>query len=131
MPYGANKSRNRCEVSLTTKVHLALLFRVLDCGSPSVSLASVSLAVTRILLVVFNNQPLRNFKSNITLNALVSAAGQISLSALLVPVASTLSQLKWVWCQKRFTAIKEIEDFDRASRGPVGIVRLILRKLTL
>ena len=92
------------------------------------TLAVVSRAVTPVLLKVFNHEPLSKFQPNLTLNTLVSAGGQISQTALIVPFASSISQLKWTWYQKHTAAAEEVELFDQASRGIVGLIMLLFRK---
>ena len=91
-------------------------------------LAALSLAVILVLLGTFNNQPLRNFHSNLTLNTLVSVIGQIGKTALIVPVASSISQLGWLWYRRQSGPLGGLQDVDRASRGLMDSVRLPFRR---
>ena len=94
-------------------------------------LALVSLLVIIIVVRVFNGQPLQNWRSGLTLNTLISVVSQIAQTAVLVPVASSISQLKWIWFGKgEKRAIGDMEPFDKASRGPIDSLRLILNHPT-
>ena len=59
---------------------------------------------------------------NSTLNILVS----IMRTAMLLPVASGIAQLKWAWYRNR-RKLDDMESFDEAARGVVGSLH-ILRK---
>jgi len=60
-------------------------------------IALLSLVIIIIVLAVFNGQPLANWHSGLTPNTLISIASQIARSAVSVPVAASISQLKWIW----------------------------------
>ena len=89
-------------------------------------LALCFLVVILVVLRIFNNQPLRNWNSGLTLNTLISIASQVAQTAVFVPVASSISQLKWIWCGKN-RAIGDMVGFDDASRGPISSLILILK----
>lgn len=89
--------------------------------------ALLSLVVILITLGIFHNQPLQNWHSGLTANTLLNVLSQIAQTAVFVPVASSISQLKWIWYDKS-RAIGEMEDFDNASRGPIDSLRLILKR---
>ena len=94
-------------------------------------LALVSLLVIIIVVRVFNGQPLKHWRSGLTLNTLISVVSQIAQTAVFVPVASSISQMKWIWVGKgEKRAIGDIEPFDKASRGPIDSLRLILKHPT-
>lgn len=90
--------------------------------------AAAALALIIILLGVFNEKPLSTFQSNLTLNTLISAIGQIGKTALLVPVASSISQYKWIWYQKYSSSMKGMEDFDEASRDIFDSLLLVFKR---
>ncbi|MCJ1270468.1 hypothetical protein MMC22_010365 [Lobaria immixta] len=89
--------------------------------------ALLSLVVILVILGMFNGQPLQNWHSGLTVNTLLHVLSQIAQSAVFVPVASSISQLKWIWYDKR-RAIGEMEDFDKASRGLIDSLRLIMKR---
>jgi hypothetical protein len=80
-----------------------------------------------IILIHMNDKPLTEWKGKVSLNALISVFATISKSALLVPVASCVSQLKWRHFESRARALKEMDVFDRSSRGPLGALELLVR----
>lgn len=68
----------------------------------------------------------------LTLNALVSTLATIARTALIVPVATAISQDKWSWFydspQRRSTLGRPLSDFmvyDAASRGLYGSLKLL------
>ena len=94
-------------------------------------LALISLLVIVIVVGSFNGQPLQSWHSGLTLNTLINVASQIAQTAVFVPVASSISQLKWIWFGKgEKRAIGDIEPFDKASRGPNDSLRLIFNNPT-
>ena len=89
-------------------------------------LALISLLVIIIVVEVFNGHPLQDWHSGLTLNTLINVVSQIAQTAVFVPVASSISQMKWIWFEKgEKRAIRDIEPFDKASRGPIDSLRLI------
>jgi Protein of unknown function (DUF3176) len=66
------------------------------------------------------------WKSKISLNAIISVFATISKSALLVPVTACVSQLKWRHFEYNARALKEMDVFDRSSRGPLGALELLM-----
>lgn len=79
-----------------------------------------------IVLGIFNDQPLRSWHSGLSLNTLINVVSQIAQTAVFVPVAASISQMKWIWYSKS-KPVEEIEDFDKASRGPMDSLWLITK----
>ena len=52
------------------------------------------------LLFRFNSVQQQYWKSSVQITALVAALAQLSQSALLVPIVSSIGQSKWKWLQK-------------------------------
>jgi hypothetical protein len=77
------------------------------------------------LLVTFNGKPLRVWKSQIQITAIVSVLSQLAQSALTVSVVASIGQLRWLWLRDRQRTII-IERLDEATRGPEGSLRLLL-----
>ena len=82
-----------------------------------------------IILKVYQERPLSNwhFVHNITLNTVVALLSTLSRTALIVPVASCLSQLKWIHLVRSPRPLREMQIFDDASRGPWGSLELVWR----
>jgi hypothetical protein len=79
------------------------------------------------VLVKFNNRPLHEWHSTITLNAIVSISSLVSKSALILPLTSGLSQLKWTWYRHGSgRRLIDFEYFDAASRWPLGAFNLMV-----
>ncbi|KAH7191262.1 hypothetical protein DER44DRAFT_850247 [Fusarium oxysporum] len=84
----------------------------------------VALVTLTMTLKKFNNQPLPDWPSGITLNTVLACIATICRSALLIPVTEGLAQAKWVWF-KQPRALKDFEAFDKASRGLGGSLSLL------
>jgi hypothetical protein len=79
------------------------------------------------VLIKFNNRPLHEWHSTITLNTIVAISSLVSKSALALPLASGLSQLKWTWYRHGLgRRLIDFEYFDAASRGPWGAFILMV-----
>ncbi|EUC46608.1 hypothetical protein COCMIDRAFT_35835 [Bipolaris oryzae ATCC 44560] len=65
------------------------------------------------------------FYHDITLNTLVALLSTLSRTALIVPVASCISQLKWIHLVSSPRPLHEYQILDEASRGPWGSLTLI------
>ncbi|KAI9712054.1 MAG: hypothetical protein M1820_001763 [Bogoriella megaspora] len=77
------------------------------------------------VLAYFNGQALPNWPYYITLNALVALLATIVSAAILVPVQSGLSQLKWIKYKSGRAPLVDFETFDEASRGSKGAFKLL------
>jgi hypothetical protein len=82
------------------------------------------------LLSSYNNTVVQHMSYGITLNGLVAVLSTISRTSLMIPVASCLSQGKWLYfSQKKETLtgrrLKDLETFDNASRGSWGSLELL------
>ncbi|KAH7112941.1 hypothetical protein B0J11DRAFT_183854 [Dendryphion nanum] len=95
-----------------------------EIGGIFVSIVSFALIIA--ILLVANNKPLATWMLPIQPNSLVSIFSTVSKSALLVPVAGCISELKW----KYFATPRKLshfQAFDDASRGPWGALTFLLR----
>lgn len=61
----------------------------------------------------------------VTINTILSIFATVFNSALLLPVAACMSQLKWAWFQKSHRPLAEYQTFESAARGPVGSIILL------
>jgi hypothetical protein len=92
----------------------------------SILFSIVCMAAIIAVLLVYHSRPVPTLPSGLTLNALISLLATISRAAMLVSVASCISQLKWQW----FRRPRELIYFnilDEASRGPWGSLELLLK----
>lgn len=95
--------------------------------------ALISIAAMLSLLAVlysYNNTVVETLSPGITLNGVVAILSTICRTALMIPVASCLSQGKWLWFSpSRATShgkrLQDLETFDSASRGSWGSLKLL------
>ena len=97
-------------------------------GLSFLSLFISLLAITAIvsLLAKADGQTLPHLPLHITVNTYISFLVTIAKAALLVPVADSIGQLKWLWFQQP-RRLEYIQIFDDASRGPLGALQLMVR----
>ena len=67
----------------------------------------------------------RTSNVDITPNTVVSVVSTFSKSSLLLAVAEGISQLKWIYFQRRPHSIIDLQTFDDGSRGPLSSLRLL------
>ncbi len=82
---------------------------------------SIGLAV---LLALEDGKPVFSWYG-VTLNALVALLATCSKSALLVVVAESTSQWKWILFSRDARPLMDFERIDSASRGPFGSLKLL------
>ena len=80
-----------------------------------------------ILLGLFNNNPLSDWHSGLTLNTIIAVVSQLVQMVLLVPIASSLSQLQWLWFRDR-KPLKDISYFQDASTGLMSSLVLVYKR---
>ncbi|KAH7117632.1 hypothetical protein B0J11DRAFT_570868 [Dendryphion nanum] len=90
-------------------------------------LGTISLITITSLLLWFRDAPVSAWKSKVQFSAIVAALAQVAQSALLVPVASCIGQMKWNLFSKTPRNTMDLEMYDMASRGPEGSVKLLLQ----
>jgi hypothetical protein len=78
-------------------------------------------------LIYFDGRELPEWKLGITINAFIAIFAGFAKSALLVPTAEALGQLKWDWYRKKPKKMMDFEILDSASRGPWGSLVLLTR----
>jgi hypothetical protein len=91
-------------------------------------------AMTALLGVLYgyNGRVVQRLPLGITLNGVVAVLATISRTSLMVPVASGLSQGKWIWFSPKRALpngkrLEDLETFDNASRGSWGSLQLLWR----
>jgi hypothetical protein len=92
----------------------------------SIFVSLICMACIVVVLLSYHNRPIPSLPAGLTFNALVSLLATLSKAAMLVTVASCISQLKWHWFSST-RKMRDFELFDQASRGPWGSFGLIAR----
>lgn len=62
-----------------------------------------------------------------SLNSLIGLVATICQVALAIPLASGISQLKWLW-YKENQKLTDLDKFDQSSRGPMGSLGLLFSR---
>ncbi|KAF2870097.1 hypothetical protein BDV95DRAFT_608119 [Massariosphaeria phaeospora] len=88
-----------------------------EAGAAFVAVVCTSLIVA--ILLRMNDRPLGEWPLRVQPNSLIALFSTIAKSALLVPLAECIGQLKWSYFEQPRT-LERMEDFDLASRGPWG-----------
>jgi hypothetical protein len=96
-----------------------------ELGAVFVSFICMALIIT--ILFIMDGKPLRDWKLPIQPNSLVAIFSTVAKSALLVPVAESVGQLKWDYFHDRPRTVRHMQIFDEASRGPWGALTLLYR----
>lgn len=88
------------------------------------------------LLAVHNGKESPNWTVNVgaghyrksfglTINTIISLFATAFNSGLLIPVAASVSQLKWIWFQRGRRPLAHFQKFESAARGPLGSLILL------
>ena len=88
----------------------------------------VVFSVLIFLLFQYDGHSLSTLPHNVPLNFVVSTLATVSKSSLLLVVASALGQFKWLWVISKQRRLQDLQDFDEASRGPLGAAKLLASK---
>ena len=78
-----------------------------------------------VFLAHYDGKPMPSWSYGLTLNSLISILSSVARSAMLLPIAEVLSQLKWCWFVGRQRPLLDFERFDAASRGPWGSLMVL------
>ena len=89
--------------------------------------ATVILLALLILLSKFNKRSLSDWHSNLSLNTVIAVLSQLVQMILMVPIASSLSQLQWLWYRNR-KPLKDISYFQDASTGLMSSLVLLYKR---
>lgn len=80
---------------------------------------------TIAILLYIDDKPVGAWKLPIQPNSLVAVFSTIAKSALLVPVAECIGQLKWIYFDSTESrTLAQLQAYDEASRGPWGSLGL-------
>jgi hypothetical protein len=86
-----------------------------------------SLGVMVILLSQFDGSPTFHWYG-LSLNVIVSILSTASKAWLLLAVSATVGQWKWIMFSQRKHNLRDFEIVDDASRGPLGCMKVLLRR---
>lgn len=90
-------------------------------------LASASLLIALIiLLIIYDDKAMFDWKG-VTLNAVVSILTTASKAALLYTTSELISQWKWIVFTTTRRPLIDFQRIDAASRGPFGSLEMIWR----
>ncbi|KAI9704771.1 MAG: hypothetical protein M1836_006551 [Candelina mexicana] len=84
------------------------------------------LLVLLILLSKYDGNPLSEWHSSLTPSTIIAVVTQLVQMALLFPIASSLSQLQWLWYRTK-KPLKDISYFKDASTGLTSSLILLYR----
>ena len=90
-------------------------------------LGILSLVTILVLLLHYDGEPQFQWHG-VTLNAVVSVLATVARIGLVVPVAESLAQWKWMWFSKEPRPLVDFELLDDASRGSRGSLLLLWEK---
>ncbi|KAF1996400.1 hypothetical protein P154DRAFT_443513, partial [Amniculicola lignicola CBS 123094] len=87
----------------------------------SIFVATICTCLSMTVLFYTDGKALTEWKLPIQPNSLIAIFSTIAKSALLVPIAEGLSQLKWTYFEvPEPRELAQMQVFDDASRGPWG-----------
>jgi hypothetical protein len=87
----------------------------------------ICMLIIAIVLLKFDGKQMPDWKLGVSINAFISIFTGFAKSALLLPTAEALGQLKWDWFKKKEKNMMDFEVLDSASRGPWGSMVLLAR----
>jgi hypothetical protein len=99
-----------------------------EISSSIVSMTSMALVLA--ILVNIRDMALSDWPLPIQPNSLIAVCTTLGKSAMMVPVASCIGQLKWRYFARRPRPLQHLQSFDDASRGPWGSLVVLLSGLT-
>ena len=80
------------------------------------------------VLLKYDGHMLPTLPHNVSLSFIISTLAAVSKSSLLLVVASAFGQFKWLWISSKQRRLQDLQDFDEASRGPLGAAKLLISK---
>lgn len=64
-------------------------------------------------------------ETKITINDVLSIFPTILKSTVMIPIATSVSQLKWLWFHRGKNMLSDVQHFKAADRGPLGSIILL------
>ncbi|KAL8648051.1 MAG: hypothetical protein Q9226_006159 [Calogaya cf. arnoldii] len=99
--------------------------------------AATSLASMIILFIHYEDEPLRQWKTQVTPATTVAILSQIGQTAILAPVTACICQSMWLWLDKESRATHQaqhnprlimMQKYDDSSRGPISSLLLLWKR---
>ncbi|KAJ4152919.1 hypothetical protein LMH87_009437 [Akanthomyces muscarius] len=92
-------------------------------------LASVTSFISIVVVLrVYQDQLLADWKIPIPINAVVAILSSLFKGSLALPVTEGISQLKWLWFSRQSRSLVDLDTYDKASRGPWGATVMLLKQ---
>jgi hypothetical protein len=82
--------------------------------------SAICMMIIIIVLWKVDGKPIPKWKLGVSINAFIAIFSGFAKSALLLPTAEALGQLKWSWFRSGEKKMMDFEVMDSASRGPWG-----------
>ena len=92
----------------------------------SIAISFICLVALVILLFHYDQKPLRDWKLDITLNAVISILITVMDATLALPLAAGFGQLKWILLKREKQPLQKVQQLDDASRSTMGSFTLLL-----
>jgi hypothetical protein len=81
-----------------------------------------------VILSQIDGKPLSSWSLHaVSPNAIISTLSTAAKAAMILPVAESISQLKWLYLARQTLSLRHMQAFDDASRGPWGALRFFFR----
>jgi MFS superfamily sulfate permease-like transporter len=91
--------------------------------------SATCMAVIIGVLWIFDGKELPQLGFGLTINSFISLFSNLAKSAMILPTAEALGQLKWMWFRPGPNSLLDFEALDNASRGPWGSLVLLARSV--
>ncbi|KAL9629261.1 MAG: hypothetical protein Q9204_005378, partial [Flavoplaca sp. TL-2023a] len=102
--------------------------------------SAISLVALVTLFAVYRNEPLRQWKADITPATAVAILSQVGQTSILAPVVACICQSMWLWLDKESKATQQVnsnrgqasltmmQKYDEGSRGPLNSLFLLWKR---
>jgi hypothetical protein len=128
--FDANQSRFSWHVSKTEKASNWFTRWFIEWWAMEIASWCFSAVCMMIIIIVLwkvDGKEMPKWKLGVSINAFISIFSGFAKSALLLPTAEALGQLKWSWFRNREKRMMDFEVIDSASRGPWGSMMLLAK----
>lgn len=91
-----------------------------------IGLAGSALLLLAIVIILnqHDNKRLQTWK-NVSLNTVISWLSTVSRLLVLIPLSTSIGQLKWIWIASKKRQLADLAVFESASRGMLGSLSLL------
>ncbi|KAL8753409.1 MAG: hypothetical protein Q9199_005070 [Rusavskia elegans] len=102
--------------------------------------AAISLVCLIIIFAVYSDEPLRQWRADITPATTVAILSQVGQTAILAPVTACICQSMWLWLDKESRVAHQansnghqpklitMQTYDDGSRGPISSLLLLWKR---